>query len=121
MLICGLQSHILGCHTPCLISWLVVIYALIRLLHCFCPAAQPGQYPDAFVNEFKVFIAELRDFFNAAGLTSLLDEVKKSLGDENKQVRAEATCNQYSISNIACMRSKYTYVITRSGTCLFEV
>lgn len=55
----------------------------------FCRTAQPGQYPDAFVNEFKVFIVELRDFFNAAGLTSLLDEVKKSLGDENKQVRPD--------------------------------
>eukprot|EP00878_Enallax_costatus_P003846 GHUV01004062.1.p1 GENE.GHUV01004062.1~~GHUV01004062.1.p1 ORF type:complete len:1053 (+),score=249.89 GHUV01004062.1:1558-4716(+) len=48
--------------------------------------AAPGQYPDAFVNEFKVFIAELRDFFNAAGFTSLLSEVQKSVGDENKQI-----------------------------------
>lgn len=38
------------------------------------------------MNEFKIFITELRDFFNAAGLTSLLDEVNKSVGDENKQV-----------------------------------
>ncbi len=29
--------------------------------------AQPGQYSEAFVNEFKIFIKELREFFNASG------------------------------------------------------
>lgn len=29
--------------------------------------ASPGQYNDSFVHEFKVFIGELRDFFNAGG------------------------------------------------------
>jgi hypothetical protein len=29
--------------------------------------AQPGQFNAAFVDEFKVFTRELRDFFNAAG------------------------------------------------------
>lgn len=29
--------------------------------------ARPGEYPDAFVSEFRLFAAELREFFNASG------------------------------------------------------
>lgn len=29
--------------------------------------AHPGQYNEAFVSEFKVFMGELREFFNASG------------------------------------------------------
>lgn len=38
--------------------------------------AVPGQYPDAFVAEFKLFAAELRGFFNAAPLTAALDGLR---------------------------------------------
>lgn len=48
------------------------------------------------MKEFKVFIAELRDFFNAAGLTSLLEEVKRSIGDEDKQVGQHTIAAQRS-------------------------
>jgi hypothetical protein len=28
---------------------------------------KPGQYPEAFINEFRIFTRELREFFNASG------------------------------------------------------
>lgn len=49
-------------------------------------SANPGEYNDAFAAEFKVFVAELRDFFNAAGLTSLLEAVRGAMGPEDQQV-----------------------------------
>lgn len=45
-----------------------------------------GNYSGAFVNEFKIFVAELRDFFNAAGLTQLLENVRGGMGPEDQQV-----------------------------------
>ena len=37
------------------------------------PTATPaGEYNEAFVHEFRVFTAELRDFFNAASLSGEL-------------------------------------------------
>ncbi|KAF6253313.1 pyruvate phosphate dikinase [Scenedesmus sp. NREL 46B-D3] len=45
-----------------------------------------GQYSGGFVSEFKIFVAELRDFFNAAGLTDLLHAVKGAMNSEDQQV-----------------------------------
>uniref|UniRef100_A0A383WH22 CBM20 domain-containing protein n=1 Tax=Tetradesmus obliquus TaxID=3088 RepID=A0A383WH22_TETOB len=45
-----------------------------------------GQYSGAFVNEFKIFVAELREFFNAATFTQLLDAVKVGMSNEDTQV-----------------------------------
>jgi hypothetical protein len=45
-----------------------------------------GNYSHGFVNEFKIFIDELRDFFNAAGLTQLLENVKGPMSAEDQQV-----------------------------------
>lgn len=55
--------------------------------------ATPGQYNDAFIAEFKVFAAELRDFFNAGSLTSVLQGIRPALADEpqNEQVGVIAT------------------------------
>jgi hypothetical protein len=47
-----------------------------------------SDYSQAFVHEFKVFVAELREFFNAAGLADLLLKVRDTLGPEDQQVRA---------------------------------
>lgn len=55
-------------------------------LGCTPPTTADGQYSGAFVNEFKIFVAELRDFFNAASLTQLLDGVKGAMGQEDQQV-----------------------------------
>jgi len=50
----------------------------------------PGQYSGAFVEEFKTFAAELRDFFNAGGLTTMLDALRGVLTTDpvDAQVRA---------------------------------
>jgi hypothetical protein len=38
--------------------------------------ARPGEYSGAFVEEFKIFAAELRDFFNAGSLTTTLEGLR---------------------------------------------
>ncbi|KAL4433837.1 hypothetical protein ABPG75_000278 [Micractinium tetrahymenae] len=43
--------------------------------------AVPGEYPEAFVQEFRTFTAELRDFFNAGSLTDMLDGLRPGLDD----------------------------------------
>jgi len=48
--------------------------------------ARPGEYPDAFVHEFRLFTAELREFFNASGLLELLDTTLPSLDSSHKEV-----------------------------------
>lgn len=41
----------------------------------------PGEYNDAFVNEFRTFYAELKDFFNAGSLTEQLEGLRSSMDD----------------------------------------
>lgn len=48
--------------------------------------AQPGEFPDAFISEFKIFVGELRDFFNAASLTDLLVDLRPGLDDASAQI-----------------------------------
>ncbi|XP_057957184.1 phosphoglucan, water dikinase, chloroplastic [Malania oleifera] len=43
----------------------------------------PGEYSQAFVEQFKIFHQELRDFFNAGSLVEQLDSIRESL-DEQK-------------------------------------
>jgi phosphoglucan,water dikinase len=46
-----------------------------------------GSYNQDFVNEFRVFTAELRDFFNAGSFADMLEGLKGSLDDQEQQVR----------------------------------
>lgn len=47
----------------------------------------PGaDYSGAFVEEFKVFTAELRDFFNAGSFADMLGALRESLDDSATQV-----------------------------------
>ncbi|CAL8462111.1 g1642 [Coccomyxa elongata] len=48
-------------------------------------APDAGYSPD-FVNEFRVFTGELRDFFNAGSLGDLLEALRPSLDDSGNQV-----------------------------------
>ncbi|KAL4419085.1 hypothetical protein ABPG77_010024, partial [Micractinium sp. CCAP 211/92] len=48
--------------------------------------AVPGEYPEAFVQEFRTFTAELRDFFNAGSLADMLDSVRPGLDDGSAQL-----------------------------------
>ncbi|XP_074574253.1 phosphoglucan, water dikinase, chloroplastic [Curcuma longa] len=45
----------------------------------------PGEYSDAFVEQFKIFYNELKDFFNAGSLTEQLESIKESLEDNSLQ------------------------------------
>lgn len=42
----------------------------------------PGQYSEAFIEQFKIFFNELKDFFNAGSLTEQLESVRESLDDQ---------------------------------------
>ncbi|XP_057798732.1 phosphoglucan, water dikinase, chloroplastic [Salvia miltiorrhiza] len=43
----------------------------------------PGQYNEAFVQQFKIFHQELKDFFNAGSLEEQLESIKDSLGQSS--------------------------------------
>ena len=48
----------------------------------------PGtQYSQAFVQEFKIFTQELRDFFNAGSLADMLEGIKPAMDEPDVQVR----------------------------------
>ncbi|XP_048496017.1 phosphoglucan, water dikinase, chloroplastic isoform X3 [Beta vulgaris subsp. vulgaris] len=42
----------------------------------------PGEFNDAFVEQFKIFHEELKDFFNAGSLVEQLDSIKESLDEK---------------------------------------
>ncbi|XP_027165798.1 phosphoglucan, water dikinase, chloroplastic [Coffea eugenioides] len=42
----------------------------------------PGEYNEAFVEQFKIFHRELKDFFNAGSLEEQLDAIKESLDEK---------------------------------------
>lgn len=60
--------------------------------------AHPGEYPAAFVDEFRTFAAELRDFFNAAPLTSTLEGLRDALASDpaDTQVRHESVVGAHA-------------------------
>jgi hypothetical protein len=78
--------HAAGHRTRMLPTCACTIAAMHCPVYCVCCPAG-GNYSGAFVNEFKIFVAELRDFFNAVGLTQLLDGVKNGMSAEDQQVR----------------------------------
>ncbi|OEL21669.1 Phosphoglucan, water dikinase, chloroplastic [Dichanthelium oligosanthes] len=41
----------------------------------------PGQYSEAFVEQFKIFYSELKDFFNAGSLLEQVDSIKESFSE----------------------------------------
>ncbi|KAJ0988966.1 hypothetical protein J5N97_007322 [Dioscorea zingiberensis] len=43
----------------------------------------PGQYSEAFIEQFKIFHQELKDFFNAGSVTEQLISIKGSLDEES--------------------------------------
>ncbi|XP_022722471.1 phosphoglucan, water dikinase, chloroplastic-like [Durio zibethinus] len=42
----------------------------------------PGEYSEAFVEQFKIFHQELKDFFNAGSLTEQLESIRESLDEQ---------------------------------------
>uniref|UniRef100_A0A5B6ZH23 CBM20 domain-containing protein n=1 Tax=Davidia involucrata TaxID=16924 RepID=A0A5B6ZH23_DAVIN len=43
----------------------------------------PGEYSEAFVEQFKIFHRELKDFFNAGSLAEQLESIKESLDEHS--------------------------------------
>ena len=55
----------------------------------------PGaEFSGDFVEQFKLFTAELRDFFNAGSLADLLNALRPSLDDSGCQASAFLLCIQ---------------------------
>ncbi|XP_073099612.1 phosphoglucan, water dikinase, chloroplastic isoform X10 [Elaeis guineensis] len=48
----------------------------------------PGEYSEAFIEQFKIFHHELKDFFNAGSLTEQLESIKESLDEQKLQAVA---------------------------------
>ncbi|KAG9447465.1 hypothetical protein H6P81_013593 [Aristolochia fimbriata] len=49
----------------------------------------PGQYSEAFVEQFKIFHNELKDFFNAGSLVEKLESITESLDEQNSSILAK--------------------------------
>jgi hypothetical protein len=45
-----------------------------------------GEYPGDFINEFRIFTAELRDFFNAGSFQDMLEGLRPAMDDVGSQV-----------------------------------
>lgn len=58
-----------------------------------------GSYNENFVAEFRIFRDELREFFNAATFTSMLEGVRPSLEDADIEVSYFSTLLRYSTAN----------------------
>eukprot|EP00262_Sarcandra_glabra_P011298 TRINITY_DN2713_c0_g1_i2.p1 TRINITY_DN2713_c0_g1~~TRINITY_DN2713_c0_g1_i2.p1 ORF type:complete len:1245 (-),score=236.50 TRINITY_DN2713_c0_g1_i2:241-3843(-) len=55
----------------------------------------PGEYSEAFVEQFKIFHHELKDFFNAGSLTEQLESIRESLDGQSVQaLTAFLECKQ---------------------------
>ena len=48
--------------------------------------AKPGEFPEAFIQEMRTFYLELREFFNAGGLSDVLGSITSTLDDASKGV-----------------------------------
>ncbi|TVU50595.1 hypothetical protein EJB05_01972 [Eragrostis curvula] len=46
----------------------------------------PGEYSEAFVEQFKIFYGELKDFFNAGSLLEQMEAIKESLSESGLEV-----------------------------------
>ena len=65
----------------------------------------PGaDYSGAFVEEFKVFTAELRDFFNAGSFADMLGALRESLDDSATQVHLALLCT-HPRAMVSCLPS----------------
>ena len=63
----------------------------------------PGaDYSGAFVEEFKVFTAELRDFFNAGSFADMLGALRESLDDSATQVHVALLCMTLGCAVLCC-------------------
>jgi phosphoglucan,water dikinase len=84
----------------------------------------PGQYSEAFVNEFRTFYAELKDFFNAGSLTEQLEGLRSSIDEAGLPILDQFLSSK---ANLDQMRNSNSETVAESVlgtlhalTCLRE-
>lgn len=105
MCVCGVQNKL---HRNAGPEDLVATEAVLQRI------TAPGtDYSGAFVQEFKVFTAELRDFFNAGSFADMLAALRESLDESANQVclpvphHPLASCSSQSpLGCCSCQRSE---------------
>lgn len=60
----------------------------------------PGQFSDAFVEQFKIFFKELKDFFNAGSLTEQLEGLRSSLDGQQISVLDNFLSSKQSLDSL---------------------
>ncbi|GAB4844035.1 Phosphoglucan, water dikinase, chloroplastic [Ancistrocladus abbreviatus] len=60
----------------------------------------PGEYSEAFVEQFKIFHQELKDFFNAGSLTEQLDSIRESLDEKGLAILASFLEQKRSLDDL---------------------
>lgn len=60
----------------------------------------PGEYSAAFVEQFKIFFNELKDFFNAGSLTEQLESIRASLQDHDISILEEFLTQKKSLDEL---------------------
>ncbi len=60
---------------------------LVATEHMIERLEREGGYNDSFMDEFRVFRTELRDFFNASSFTDMLEAVRPSFNNADIPVR----------------------------------
>lgn len=60
----------------------------------------PGEYSEAFVEQFKIFYSELKDFFNAGSLFEQLESIKESLNESGLEVLSSFVKTKKSLDQV---------------------
>lgn len=60
----------------------------------------PGEYNEAFVEQFKIFYGELKDFFNAGSLFEQLESIKESLSESGLEALSSFVKTKKSLDEV---------------------
>ncbi|KAL6854389.1 hypothetical protein ACP4OV_019292 [Aristida adscensionis] len=60
----------------------------------------PGEYNEAFVEQFKIFYSELKDFFNAGSLIEQVESIKESLNESGLEVLSSFVKTKRSLDQL---------------------
>lgn len=60
----------------------------------------PGEYNEAFVEQFKIFYSELKDFFNAGSLFEQLESIKESLNESGLEALSSFVKTKKSLDQV---------------------
>ncbi|XP_015698644.1 phosphoglucan, water dikinase, chloroplastic isoform X2 [Oryza brachyantha] len=71
----------------------------------------PGEYSEAFVEQFKIFYSELKDFFNAGSLFEQLESIKESLNKSGLEVLSSFVETKRSLDQVDNTDLDKNYII----------